>query len=372
VYVKKAKFVAVLFPVLCLALTLVPPGAGAAAVRDAAANTAAIHDEEALVTLYHKSFNNVRHERDIAPCGFQVMTKQIFVIHHAFLGRLKLVPAIHKPYNRMALFLIGSDGTVAFKTDDFFSNRWLQGQAIQTARAVSGVSFRDLNGDGLEDIIVIAACQNDAGIYAGKTYPVADVLFQNERGYYRDPRISDKINRFDMNKTGLAVIDFFREGSSMEFLFSAKTLEELIQGGFRLLETQCFTEHFEKFGVVNVVTGFYQTVGQNYLMVYLVNKDGRILWNFQTMKYYVNYYAVNALSFRDIDGDGNKDFLLIAQYVTHDENGQVVIIKDYDIYYQRAGYFLEDTQFKPSYPCGETDGADQITDKARQYWGWPQ
>jgi hypothetical protein len=123
---------------------------------------------------------------------------------------------------------------------------------------------------------------------------------------------------------------------------------------------------------VELVPGFFDMAGQNYLMVYIVDSNGRILWNFQPMFYYVNFYAISAISFADIDGDGNKDFLLLAYYVTYDEDGKAFIRKDYNIYYQRAGYFLEDTKFKQSYICGEEDNVSLITNMARQYWGWPQ
>ena len=299
--------------------------------------------------------------------------EQIMVMmDHAALGKLKALPAIHWEYNRLALFFVSEDGVVIAKTDDFISNSWLEGQTRQTNRDLLSISCFDLNGDGLDDIIIISACRNDFGIYADKTYPVADVLFQNQQGFYRDPRVSDKINRFDMNKTDQAVLAFVRDGVSMEFLFTAKNLAELLAKGFKPISSQCFTEHFEKFGVVDVISGFFNMAGQNYLMVYIVDKDGRILWNFQPMHYYVNFYAISAFSFRDIDGDGNKDLLLIGYYVTYDEDRTVIIKKDYDIYYQRAGYFLEDIKFKQSYYCQEDDTISTITKVARQYWGWPQ
>jgi hypothetical protein len=131
-------------------------------------------------------------------------------------------------------------------------------------------------------------------------------------------------------------------------------------------------ENFEKFGLVQVVPGYFEMAGSNYLMVYLVNSDGRILWNFQPMHDYVNYYATRSISFADIDGDGNKDVTMLMWYVTHDDEGMVLIRLDYNIYYQRAGYFLEDQEIKKLYPCNDSDTADVIIKNARQYWGWSQ
>lgn len=328
-------------------------------------------DDETQAVLEDETGQILAEEEMEAVYG-QASAPIMLMMDHATLGMLKVIPAINREYNRLALFFISEDGAVAAKTDDFLSNSWLNGQIRQTNRDLISLSCADLNGDGWDDIIIISACRNDFGIYADKTYPVADVLFQDQEGFYRDPRVSDKINRFDMNKTDQAVIAFVRDGVSMEFLFTAKSLFELVAKGFRPIKSQCFTEHFEKFGVVDVVSGFFNMAGQNYLMVYIVDTDGGILWNFQPMHYYVNFYAINAISFRDIDGDGNKDLLLIGYYVTYDEDGLVIIKKDYDIYYQRAGYFLEDITFKQSYYCQEEDTISTITALARQYWGWRQ
>ena len=329
-------------------------------------------DEVALYNAYRGSFDAVRFEDDISKNGFRVIESQTFDVEHGTFGHLKLIPAIYEEYSRLVLFFALQDGSIAIKTDDFMSNTWLSGQLRQTNRDVICISCVDLDGDELLDIIIISSCRNDIGVYADKTYNVGDVLFQNETGFYRDPRISDKINRFDMNKSAEYINAFISNGVSMEFLFVAKNFDELLVNGFKPINYLRVSEHLEKFGIVEVIPGFYDMMGQNYLMIYIVDQSGSILWNFQPMQYYVNFYDVLAVSLKDIDGDGNKDFTLLARYVAYDAMGVSFLKTDYNIYYQRAGYFLEDTEFKNSYACGEDDDIDAITNKARQYWGWPQ
>ncbi len=53
------------------------------------------------------------------------------------------------------------------------------------------------------------------------------MLFQNEHGFYRDWRLSDKINRFGMNKSIRFIESFLVDGYSTEFLYTASTLDEL-------------------------------------------------------------------------------------------------------------------------------------------------
>ena len=113
---------------------------------------------------------------------------------------------------------------MVLKSDDFIGNNWRRGQVRQTNRSVVCISVSDLNGDGLDDIILITACKNDVGQFSGIPYQVADVYFQSESGFYRDYRISDKLNRFDMNQDYFQITDFVRDGISREFLFTAKTL----------------------------------------------------------------------------------------------------------------------------------------------------
>lgn len=333
-------------------------------------STMSAESENNEYNRYAQSFERIFFEQHIENSGFRVIEEQAFEIDHAGLGRLRLIPAISRGYNRLSLFFVREDGYVVYKTDDFESNSWLRGQARQTNQDVICIAYRDLNGDDLKDIIIISACRNESGVYAGKTYNVGDVLFQSEIGFYRDLHISDKINRFDMNKNSEAIMAFVRDGESMEFLFTSKTLDELLKGGFQPISYMVRTEHLEKFGVVSIIPGFYNMTGQNYLMIYIIASDGRILWNFQPMHYYVNFYDIQGIMFIDIDGDGLKDMTLLARYVTYDENGDIMIKQDYDIYYQRAGYFLEDWELKNAMPCGENESLMTISRNARKFRGW--
>jgi len=312
---------------------------------------------------------NILHEDDIPTNGFRILEMHIFEIEHAGLGLIKIIPTISRD-DRTVFFFADEDGVIVWKTDDFQSNTWLMGRVKQENIDLLTIAFRDLTGNGLDDIVLITTCRNTESSYAGKIYNVADVLFQNADGYYRDHRISDKLNRFDMNKNYPSIIAFVRDGISMEFLFTAKTMDELRDNGFRPNTSRSATEIFEFFGVVDVIPGHFQMAGSNYLMVYLVDQSGRILWNFQPMHDYVNFYATKHISVVDINGDGYKDLVLLAWYVAYDENRTVIVKQDYNIYYQQAGYFWEDTEIKKYYPCTDEDNMSDIIFRARKYWGW--
>jgi len=311
--------------------------------------------------------NNVHFENDISINGFSIIQDQICDFLHEEFGEIKIIPAIDTKYNLIVLFFAENNENIIFKTYELECNFLISGQVKQSAKDISTFSFLDLNGDELEDIIIMFSCTDEN---SKNTFNVGDVLFQNGKGFYRDFRISDKVNRFDMNKNVYAIRDYVKYGKSTEFLYTSETLRQLTDRGFNVIKSQSFDVHLEKFGVVKFIPGYYTLAGQNYLMIYLINSDENILWNFQPMHAYTNYISIKACSFMDINGDGFKDIIILADYVDNGGNENVAYVTDFNIYYQEAGYFIEDTEFKNSYTIADVDSLPDITLKARQFWGW--
>ncbi|MDE6389291.1 MAG: VCBS repeat-containing protein [Lachnospiraceae bacterium] len=273
-------------------------------------------------------------------------------------------------YHRLALFFTKEDGTVVYRTDQLAVNSWNIGSLEQPVRAICAVSFQDLNRDGRMDIILIADCRNKTGSYSGKTYKVGDVLFQGDEGFYRDYRISDKINRFGMNKSAESIIAYVRDGRSTEFLYTASTKRELLRNGFVITAEQDYSRQFEKLGYLEVMPGTYTMAEFATFMIYLVNEQGNIVWSFQPMGDFDNLYALKGIACRDIDGDGMKDILVLARYSYAGNNNEVLIKSDYEIYYQRTGGFETDTEVKKKVICSDEDTVAGLVEKARAYWGW--
>lgn len=319
---------------------------------------------------YRKRFSEITRQPEIEQAGFGVIEDQIFPIETEGFGQVYLIPALDKAYNRLALFFADEDGNVVYKTDQLEANSRNTGQMKQPIRELKAISFQELNGDDLMDIVLITTCVNDRGSYAGKPYKVGDVLFQDEHSFYRDYRISDKINRFGMNKSVESIVAFVRDGDSAEFLYTAATKKELLDNGFEIAKEQCHYRQFEKFGRLEVVPGTYTMANFATFMIYLVNEQGYIVWSFQPMGDFDNLYALKGIACRDIDGDGMKDIVVFARYSYEGNGNEMLTESDYSIYYQRTGSFYEDTQIKKQYPCGEDDTMSGIVEKARSYWGW--
>ena len=213
-------------------------------------------------------------------------------------------------------------------------------------------------------------CIEQNGPKKGETYKVGDVLFQKEGGFYRDYRISEKINRFAMNKSAKCIISFVRDGKSAEFLYTATNSQELFDNGFDVFEEQCYPRTFEKLGRLQVLPGVFELGDYDIFMIYLINDQGDIVWSFQPMEDYDNLYSVRGIGCKDLDGDGMKDLVVLARYSRETIEGALDVKSDCAIYYQRTGGFDIDREFEKSFRCEDTYKMEDIVREIRKYWGW--
>lgn len=313
----------------------------------------------------------IRSREEIGDAGLFVVEDQIFLLEAAGRGEVLLIPALDLKYRRMVLFFAeaGDAGEIIFWTEQLEANSQAPGKLKQGCRDVAAVSFPDIDGDGRQDVVLITVC-NALEDGAGASYKVGDVLFQGQDGFYRDWRLSGRINRFGMNKSVRQILFFAAGGEPVEALYTAATRKELEQYGFVEEPGYASRAEFEKLGELLVVPGYYKLAEYHIFMVYLVNKEGRIAWNFQPMGEYENLYEILGIACRDIDGDGLKDVVTLARYSYDTPSGEMVTEKGYTIYYQRTGGFVEDTELKSVYQCGEETTMEELVVLARSYWGW--
>lgn len=345
-----------------------------------------------LYQEYRSRFEAVEYDTDISANGFTIVEDQIFPISlvvpeeeseeeetesedtegNEDEDTTYLIPAFDEKYHRLVLFFAEHDGKIFYKTDQLDMNNRNIGRMEQPNKSIAAVSFQDLNGDRLTDVVLITSCMNEDGAYAGKSYKVGEVLFQSkqELGFYRDYRISDKINRFGMNKSAELIATFVRDGFSTEFMYTAATLEELQRQGMQIITEQYYTRTFEKLGRMQIVPGTYKIADYDVFMIYVVNEEGYIVSSLQPMGEFDNLYALKGIQCRDIDGDGLKDIVVLARYSYEDEEGHLAVKSDYSIYYQRTGGFSADMEIKKSYQCSDEDTMEALVEKARAYWGW--
>ena len=321
---------------------------------------------------YEARFASINHVEDIEKQGFGIMEGQVFTEVFESFGEepLTFMAALDNTYNRLAIFLAKEDGTIVYKCNQLETNNRVTGQMEQNTKEIAAVSFVDLNMDEQKDIILITKCMNEDGEYEGRLYKIGDVLFQREGSFYRDYRISDKINRFGMNKSAKCIVSFVRDGQSAEFLYTATTHEELFENNFEEIPEQCYYREFEKLGKLLVLPGVFHMGDYDVFMIYLINTQGNIVWSFQPMGDYDNLYSLRGMSGKDVDGDGMKDLVVLARYSYENDTGEIVIESACSIYYQRTGGFDMDTEFVQQFKCTDELTMSDLINKIRAYWGW--
>lgn len=336
--------------------------------------------EEDLETLlrryqaYAEKLQAIETVEDIEEKGYEIIESQSFSVVLETFGEEEVlfIPALEKEYHRLAVFIADGDGSILYRTDQLEMNYEYSAQLKQPVKTLAAVSFQDLNHDGKKDIILIADCENDRGNYAGRGFKSGEVLFQQERKFYRDWRISDKINRFSMNKSADLIAAYVRDGNSAEVLYTAATLEELLDSGFQVIEEQNYYRQFEKQGFLNIVPGVLQLAEYDIFMIFLVNEQGYIVWSFQPMGEYDNLHAMKGMACKDVDGDGMKDIVVLARYSRTGQDGQPAVDTKCSIYYQRTDGFTEDEEFVRQYEFTEQDTVGGLVESIREYWGWPK
>ncbi len=321
---------------------------------------------------YEARFEAVTQTDDLEENGYTVIQDQIFPVILKSFGEMqcRFVPAMDQDTRRLALFVTDTDGNVLWKTNQLETNYCVRGRLKQPTRGIAAVAFQDLNHDLLLDIILITTCENESGSYAGQPYKVGDVLYQEGGGFYRDWRVSDQINRFGMNKSVGLITAYARDGYSTEFLYTATTLDTLLDNGFRIFEAQHYARSFEKLGVLDIVPGIFSMAEYAIFMIYLVNDQGYIVWRFQPMEDYDNLYSMKGMACEDLDGDGMKDLAVLARYSYEGPGGELMVDLQCRIYYQRTGSFDTDREFSKYYQCAENDKLRDLVVKIRDFWGW--
>ena len=329
-------------------------------------------EQAAKYREYYQRFDAIDTIDDIDAQGFEMIGPDVFYFEMEERGMAAVTLSFDSVYNRLAVFVSDDRGKVIYKTDQLATNSQNRGTLAQPNERLAAASFRDMDGDGLTDIVLISSCRYGSDKDRGRLYKVGDVLFQKNGTFYRDYRITDKLNRFGMNKSIRFITSFIHDGYSTEFLYTSNTQKELLDSGLEIIPDHYYPVKFEKLGRLQLVPGTYRMAEYTVFMLYLVNEQGYIVWSFQPMGDYENLYALRGINCRDIDGDGLKDIVVLASCSYEGSDGETVVESDYSVYYQRTGGFYEDTDIRREIRCGGSDTMQDLVERLRAYWGWNQ
>lgn len=96
-----------------------------------------------------QSLNNIKTYEDIYQKNFNIDENQSFDVEFENLGKMKFIIARYNKYGRIAVFLVNEKKEVIYETFDLKINEWY-------CSGIWAVWFKDVNNDGLKDIIFLA------------------------------------------------------------------------------------------------------------------------------------------------------------------------------------------------------------------------
>jgi hypothetical protein len=128
---------------------------------------------------------------------------------------------------QLMLFLTDLNKNVIYEFPDF--NRDFELDALRA------VSFKDLNQDGLKDVIVIAEYMTGVGPEGAVPFPVAGIYFQRDKQFIRIPELDEAINKQGKNESIDEIVDYVSgKLDGFKFIAPTESIYENTKLGFSL------------------------------------------------------------------------------------------------------------------------------------------
>lgn len=120
--------------------------------------------------------------------GFEIIEDQTFEVELENWGKVRFVSGSYKvdEIPKLSLYLVDSNENIAYALPGFTGNMW----AFYKLKAVA---FKDVNRDGLKDIIIIADCILGHGENAANPFLVSSIYFQKGKEFVTIPELDNEI-----------------------------------------------------------------------------------------------------------------------------------------------------------------------------------
>ena len=123
-----------------------------------------------------------------------------------------------------------------------------------------------------------------------------------------------------------------------------RTLDNLKAGGLQVIQDQCFPINLKNYGSVKFVSGFKKyLLGDIYAYFYLIDAKNNVLCklpNFYGNSKGMLFSGIRAVSFEDVNNDGLKDIIIIADYKNYENSSSSTSIPECSIYFQKGKSFI--------------------------------
>ena len=138
---------------------------------------------------------------------FSIIKEQSFWVDFENWGEVYFISASGEgDYNLDSLYLYLADenSNVLYEFPKFYGNVYQLSQ-------VAAVGFRDLNRDGLKDVIVIARCITGIGPNGMEEFPMAGVYLQQEGKFINLPELDEELNSAGQNENIGMVTEYIKD-----------------------------------------------------------------------------------------------------------------------------------------------------------------
>lgn len=136
--------------------------------------------------------------------NFNILKEHSFWVDLENWGKVYFVAASGEgefSLDSLYMYLADKNSKILYEFPSFYGN----GSLFCGIRAVD---FRDLNQDGLKDLIVIGEYMSGIGPDGAKEFPVAGVYLQQQDGFINYPDVDGELNNTGNNKTIDMVVEY--------------------------------------------------------------------------------------------------------------------------------------------------------------------
>ncbi|MGG1643152.1 DUF4163 domain-containing protein [Paenibacillus sp. NRS-1782] len=138
---------------------------------------------------------------------YEIEESQSFQTSIEGFGTVKFVSTYGYPegLRKFFFFLLDDQGHILYRFPEFYGN----GEWVARYGGVEAVAFKDVNKDGLKDVIIIAYYETGSGPDGAKPFPIAGIYFQKKNKTFTTlPALDQAINDQGHNQTLKDVIQY--------------------------------------------------------------------------------------------------------------------------------------------------------------------
>ena len=140
---------------------------------------------------------------------FKSIKDQSFWVDLKNWGKVHFVSGlVHNEFEirKVAFYIVDKQDNIIIKLPEFYGNTWV-------FDSIYDIAFRDVNNDGLKDVIVVAMYIKGHGNNAATVFPVGGIYYRKDNKFINIPELDKKINDKKQNNNIDMILKFVEENN---------------------------------------------------------------------------------------------------------------------------------------------------------------